>query len=510
MQLEIGSLSSGGLVLGANPLELAPNVFSYVENVEFTRKGVRPLRQPISRNLPVPGGRLVYHAVDTLVNGGVRVVLLFCEDKVYALTGILFTDVTPDGMLPSKDWSVTEFNGYVVACNGKDFPFYYDFSKPEDKLAILPNWSEELVPKKLASMSGFLVFMGLVADGTFANQIIIWSDAAELGALPSNYNWTDPTSRAGFYSLPDFEEFVAAELLNKSLIIYRTQSIYEMRFIGGTLVFAIEQRFKDKTLFSPKAVATRSRIQYCIGENEFYAHDSVTDTAFDPKPISEYFFDNVNRDYAYLVQMVYDASAERMHIFYPHGTATLCNRDLLFDFKTGCWSLMVLDGYSYVGTELISGDQQLIYEDADMTFEDSTDDFNLVYMPYSRDKLVYYNASISQVSGESPIMNAVLARSIVAYNAQDQSGGVTVKRNLSVLVTEIWPKLSNGTLQFRLGFSEQADSAVEWSDWQSALNNMRIDIFESGTYMHVEMRNQGQDFTLNGYMLTAANIGSPI
>lgn len=510
MQLEIGSLSSGGLVLGANPLELAPNIFSYVENVEFTRKGVRPLRQPISRNLPVPGNRLVLRAVDTLVNGGVRVVLLFCEDKVYALTGLLFTDVTPSGLLPSKEWSVAEFNGYVVACNGNNFPYYYDFASPESPMKVLPNWSEALVPKKLSSMSGFLIFMGLVSDGTFANQIIIWSDAAELGALPSNYNWADPTSRAGFYSLPDFEEFVAAELLNKSLIIYRTQSIYEMRFIGGTLVFSIEQRFKDKTLFSSRAVATRSRIQYCIGENEFYAHDSLADTTFDTKPISEYFFDNVNREYSYRVQMVYDASAERIHIFYPHGEATLCNRDLFFDFKTGCWSLAVLDGYSYVGTELISGTQHLTYEEANMSYEDSTDDFSLIYAPFSRDKLVYYNASIWQVGGESPVLPCMLARSIVAYNAQDQSGSVTVKRNLHVLVTEIWPKLSNGTLQFRLGFSQTAEGAVTWSEWQTAESNMRIDLFESGTYMHIEMRNQSQDFTLNGYMLNVANIGSPI
>lgn len=510
MQLEIGSLSSGGLVLGANPLELPPNVFTRAENVEFTRKGVRPLRQPVSRNLPVPGGRLVLRAVDTFVNGGIRVVLLFCEDKVYALTGSLFQDVTPSGILPSKEWSVTEFNGYVVACNGKNFPYYFDYADPEAPLKVLPNWSEVLVPKKLASMSGFLVFMGLVSDGTFANQIIIWSDAAELGSLPSNYNWADPTSRAGFYSLPDFEEFVAAELLNKSLIIYRSQSIYEMRFIGGTLVFSIEQRFKDKTLFSAQAVATRSRIQYCIGENEFYAHDGNTDTTFDPKPISEYFFDNVNRDYAYLVQMVYDASAERIHICYPHGDATLCNRDLFFDFKTGSWSMALLDNYSYVGTEFLSGTEQLIYEDANMSFEDSTDDFNLVYEPFSRDSLVYYNASIWQVSGESPVLPCTLARSIVAYNAQDTSGMVTVKRNLHVLVTEIWPKITNGTLQFRLGFSDTPEGTVEWSDWESATNNMRIDTFESGTYMHVEMRNQSLDFTFNGYMLNASNIGSPI
>lgn len=510
MDLEIGSLSSGGLVLGANPVELSPNIFSYVENVEFTRKGVRPLRQPVSRNLPVPGDRLVYQAVDTLVNGGVRVVLLFCEDKVYALTGSFFLDVTPAGMLSSKLWSVTEYNGYVVACNGKNFPYYYDYANSESPLKTLPNWPSSLIPKKLASLTGFLIFMGLVSDGTFANQIIIWSDAAELGSLPEDYNWTDPASRAGFFSLPSFEEFVAAEPLNKSLIIYRTSSVYEMRFIGGTLVFSIEQRFDNKTLFSQRAVATRSRIQYCIGENDFYAHDGSTDTPFDVRPISEYFFENVNREYAFLTQMVYDSSADRIHLFYPHGSATTCTRDLFFDFKTGCWSMAVLSGYTYIGTEFLSGTEQLKYIDATFPFKDANEDFVLRYAAYSDDSLVFYNSSISQVGASSQPMNVVLARSIVAYNAQDQSGAVTVKRNLNVLVTELWPKLTKGNLEFRIGFSSTESGTIDWSDWQLPTDGVRADYFISGTYMHMEARNLGQDFTFTGYMLKAANIGSPI
>lgn len=510
MQLEIGSLSSGGLVLGANPLELAPNIFSYGENIEFTRKGVRPLRQPVSRNLPVPGGRSVYRAVGTLVNGGIRVVLLFCADKVYALTGLLFKDITPANMSTSVDWSVTEYNGYVVACNGKDFPFYYDYADAESPLKVLPKWPEALVPKKLAAISGFLVFMGLVSDGTFANQIIIWSDAAELGSLPDDYNWADPTSRAGFYSLPNFEEFVSAKPLTKSLIIYRTESVYEMRFIGGTLVFQIEKRFDQKTLFSPQAVAVRDRVQYCIGQNEFYAHDGNTSTAFDPKPISEYFFENVNLEYAYLVQMVYDASLERLHICYPHQDATTCTRDLFFDFKTGCWSLAVLAGYTYIGTEFIPANVQLTYEDGTMSFEDSTDDMNLVYDRFSTENLVYYNSSIFQVGATSQVMNATLTRSIVAYNTQDTSGGVTVKRNLHMLVTELWPKLTSGILEFRLGFSETPLGTIQWSPWIAPDNNMRMDLFESGVYMHVEIRNLGQDFLLNGYMINAVGIGRPI
>ncbi|QGH73560.1 MAG: hypothetical protein [Siphoviridae sp. ct7UA22] len=507
MELEIGSLHSGGLVVGVNPLELAPNVFNDVANVEFTREGVRPLRQPVTRNLDVPGSRLVYHAVDTMVNGGIRVVLCFCEDKVYALRGSSYLDVTPAGMLSSKEWSVTEFNGYVVACNGKNFPYYYDFADADSVLKILPEWPEELVPQKLSSMSGFLVFMGLVSDGTFANQLIVWSDAAELGSLPDNYNWADPTSRAGFYSLPDFEEFVAAVLLNKSLIIYRTNSIYEMRFIGGTLVFSIEQRFEGKTLISSKAVAAKGRLHYCIGENEFYVHDGSSEQVFDVRPVSDYYFNTVNPDYAYLTQMVYDQSQQRLHICYPSGNDTLCTRDLFFDFKSNCWSLELLDGYSYIGDVFISSTPQLIYEDANMTFEDSTDDFNLVYDKFSNNRLVYFNGSIFQVGGESQVKQATLTRNLVAYTTQDTSGTTTVKRNLQLLITELWPKLYSGQVQFRLGFSETPLGTITWSDWVSTNGLDRLDFFLSGLYLHLQIRNEGQDFTLNGYMLQAAPTG---
>lgn len=510
MDLEIGSLASGGLVLGANPVELPPNIFSYVENVEFTRKGVRPLRQPSPRNFTVPGARLVYRAVDTQVNGGVRVVLLFCEDKVYVFTGFSFVDVTPDGMVSSFDWSVTEYNGYVVACNGQNFPYYYDFADSYAQLKVLPNWPQSLIPKRLSSLNNFLIFMGLVSDGTFANQIIVWSDAADLGSLPSDYDWANPASRAGFYTLPNFEEFVSAQILNKSLIVYRSNSIYEMRFIGGTFVFSIDPRFDNKPLFNSHTVATRGRVQYCVGKTEFYAHDGATDSVFDVRPVADYFFENVNLSYKHLARLVYDSSEDRLHLIYPHGNSTLCDRDLFFDFKSNCWSLSVLSGYSYVGTEFFSKTIPIRYETATTSYGDTEGDYVLRYEAFSDNELVYMNGSIFQVGGESQVMAARLTRSIVAYNAQDQSGGVTVKRNLNMLVTELWPKLTNGTLQFRLGFSQTELGAISWSDWQSPVDNLRADFFESGTYLHFEARNLNSDFTFTGYMLKAAPIGRPL
>lgn len=508
MDLEIGSINQGGIVLDIAPYDLSPQIFSYAENVEFTKQGVLPLLEPILFPVTLPPGKSVLHAEPATVNGGIKIVVFFCEDAVYILDKGELVDVTPVGLGASRLWSVVQFNGYVVACNGVNYPYYLDFYNYTAQLATLPNWPTSVLPKLLGSLSGCLFAFGNGSQYLFSDQFVLWSNIAELGQLPSDYDFTDPTSRAGITNLPNYEYFVSVVLLGQTLILYRSNSVYSVRFVGGNAVFAFQQAFSDKSLLAEKAVATKGRLHFCVDQGEFYVHDGITTQEFDAKPVSDYFYSNVNLDRLCLVQMFYDKVQDKLHLVYPSKNSTVCDFDLFYNFSTQTWSLDKVPACSYVGPVFLpNAEDNLTYDELEGTYLQWSGTYELEYGDLTRPSLSYFGNKVYTLDGATQYKLSLLRRNLVAYTVQDQSGATTVKRNLQVLITELWPKLYDGTVSFRIGFSEKPLSAVGWSDWLLA-DDFKLDFFESGRYLHIEIKNESrQYFNLGGYMLRARPIG---
>lgn len=508
MDLEIGSINQGGVVLDIAPYDLSPQIFSYAENVEFGKQGVTPLLSPINLYLTLPLGKTVLHAEPATVNGGIKIVVFFCEDKIFILDRGNLLDVTPSGLGASRLWSVVQFNGYVVACNGVNYPYYLDFYNYTAQLAVLPNWPTNVLPKLLGCLAGCLFAFGNGSQYLFSDQFVLWSNIAEIGQLPSNYDYTDPTSRAGLLNLPDYEYFVSVESLGQSLVLYRSNSVYTVRFVGGGSVFSFTPTFSDKSLLSEKAVATKGRLHYCIDQGEFYVHDGLTTQEFDAKPVSDYFYKNVNLDRLDLVQMFYDKVQDKLHLVYPSKTSSVCDFDLFYNFSTQTWSIDRVPSCTYVAPIFLpNAEDNVTYDGLEGTYDEWEGTYELEYANLNRPALAYFGSEVYTLEGATEYKVALLRRNLVAYTVQDQSGAVTVKRNLQVLITELWPKLYDGTVSFRIGFSDKPLSEISWSDWQLA-DDFKLDFFESGRYLHVEIKNEDQQyFNLGGYMLRARPIG---
>lgn len=507
MDLEIGGINQGGVLLDISPTEMSPQYFSYVENVVFTQEGVRPLPDFSSLGVSFPTGFLPDAAIDITVNGGIRGLVFFGKEKIYILIQDVFTNITPANFVEAITWTIVEFNGYVVACNGNSYPYYIDFFNYLTPMKILPNWPLTFLPKTMAEITGFLVFFGNNSNGIFNDQIILWSDLAELGSLPANYSIDDPASRAGVVTLSGYESFVAVRKLNKNLVIYRSKSVYLMRFVGGNSIFAFDLLFSERSLLGPNCVGIKGRLHYCLDNSELYVHDGLTATEFDTKPVSGYFYKTVNKNYLNKVQVIYDKKNDFLSIIYPT-VSEFCDTNLFYNFATQTWSIEKLSGIRFAGSLYYPNSAlNLTFEQQTQSFENTEGDFNLNYPNLSNPYMLYFGSGIFSAENSKKFKESLLRRNLVAYTTQDQSGGVTIKRNLQVLITEMWPKLSEGNLNFRLGFSDKPNSTIAWESYQE-IDVDKLDTFSSGRYLHVEFKSvNSANYLLNGYMLKAHPLG---
>jgi hypothetical protein len=507
MDLEIGGINQGGVLLDVSPTEMSPQFFSYAENCVFTQEGVRPLPDFSSLNVSFPVGFSPDAAIDITVNGGIKGLVFFGNTGIYLLLQDVFHNITPTNFVEAVSWTVLEFNGYVVACNGNSYPWYIDFFDYFKPMAVLPNWPLTFIPKLMAELNGFLVFFGNNSNGIFNDQLVMWSDIADIGALPSNYAIDDPASRAGITNLSGYEFFVSVKQLNKTLVVYRSKSVYLMRFVGGNAVFSFDLLFSERSLLGQNCVGVKGRLHYCVDQGGFYVHDGISATEFDSKPVSGYFYKHVNKNALDKVQVIYDKKNDYLNVLFPT-TGLLCDTNLFYNFATETWSVEKLSGVRFAGSWYYPKENlNKTYEQQTETFEALQGNFTLDYPNASNPFMLYVGTDIVSAENSTTFKPSLLERKLVAYTTQDQSGGVTVKRNLQLLITECWPKLTEGNLLFRLGFSEKPFGEVLWEPFQE-MDVAKINTFSSGRYLHVEFKSvNSSNYLFNGYMLKAQSLG---
>ena len=239
MDLELGQLGSGGLIEDIKSYDLPPNIFNDTLNVEFDSFAIRPMVKEVAVFDPLPETREPIAFIQGFVAGDVLVYVAACEDSIWLWYMNTWYNITPAEFNDSTDWNLFNFNGYIIVHSPNNYPFYFnpfDFHKP---LEVIPSWPEAYFTQYLFGISGFLMGLGLTSgDGYFDRQLVFWSDISEIGQLPANFAFTDPASRAGFVTLPDAEDFIVAKELQNYYVIYRSNSIYNVRFIGGNSVFS--------------------------------------------------------------------------------------------------------------------------------------------------------------------------------------------------------------------------------------------------------------------------------
>ena len=161
----------------------------------------------------------------------------------------------PYDMEVERLWNGGILSGIVVLNNGNDIP--QTWVPGVDPAQNLANWPEGITAKVLRPFGYFLIAMNLTNGNERSFNRIRWSTSAVPGTLPTSWDITDPAIDAGETDLPDPAggEIVDARRLRDWLIIYKNNSTWAMRYVGGPDIFTFTEVFPTLGILEADCVA---------------------------------------------------------------------------------------------------------------------------------------------------------------------------------------------------------------------------------------------------------------
>lgn len=266
----------------------------------------------------------------------------FSLTKAYVWDGTTHTNITRTvggdySAAAGRFWNGGIFGGVLVVTNETDVPQYWPTISAGTPLANLANWPATLRCRIIRPFKAFLVALNLTSAGTVFPHRVRWSHNADPGTVPTSWDITDLTKNAGEVDLSDTQsgEIKEALQLGDSLVIYKTNSTWVMRFIGGSDIF----RF-DSVLVSSGILAARCVCAIKKGSKHFL-HNGFELVEFDgqnAKPVMDDRWarflrsdlDSTNPEVSFCVDVPLTNEA---WFCYPTSGSTVSNRALIWNYE---------------------------------------------------------------------------------------------------------------------------------------------------------------------------------
>lgn len=277
--VSLSPAGSIGLVVDLPPAELPPTAWTKGQNVSFVNGNARPALAP-SLLTGALGFQPIWAMPTPLTSSQLASWILASPTKLYAyITGIV-TDITRAAGgdytgASTKRWNGGVLGGVTVVNNGTDVPQAWLAPDSATKVVDLANWPANTRARTLRSFKQFLVALNITKVGTNYPTLVKWSHPADPGAVPISWDEANPARDAGEYPLSATSgPCIDLVPLRDMAIIYKTDSVWAMQFIGGTFVFRFVKLFGDFGMpMQDCAVEYESGKHFVFTGTDFKIHD---------------------------------------------------------------------------------------------------------------------------------------------------------------------------------------------------------------------------------------------
>jgi hypothetical protein len=251
------------------------------------------------------------------------------QTKLYELSGTTWTDVSRVGdYVGSGDsvWRFAQFGDVSLAVNGAD---EFQYSNGSGDFADLSGAPKATV---IETVGGF-VMVGNYNDGSSVPDGMKWS------AYLDYTDWTpDVDTQAGDLRLLDTPgEVRGLKRLGQYAIAYKEQSMYLGVNNGPPVLWGFTLISGEIGAVSHESVVSIETAHFFISRSDFFMFDGAR-----PIPVGdgvrEWFFTDMNADYAYKIRGIHDKNNTQILWYYP-STASTGDLDscIIFNYKTRRW-----------------------------------------------------------------------------------------------------------------------------------------------------------------------------
>lgn len=538
--IDIGSVGLGGIVTDLDPYNLPAHVWSDGLNIEFDRRGVRPQAQEKEILGPLQGNPLGIFPV--LLTTSNQAWIYATTDKIFSVVDLTHTDITRSvgGAYSASDivkWNGGILNTIPVLNNSFDVPQQIDPTDLAAPAQDLANWPATLRTLVLRPFKNFLIAIGASDTGiTNQSRTLVWSDPADPGAVPPSWDWASTTTQAGVKTFSESDGLlVDGRTLRDQFIVYKNDSVWSMRFIGGTFVMSFKPLFEDVGLLNEGALAVFDKYHLFLSKRDVILHDGITMKSVADDRVRERIFTEMNASAIDNVKCQHEIGKNRVWIFYPSGTSSWADRAAIWNYREDTWTFREVPQIVAASQGFFDLDLGDVWDVQNLSWDSyDTADYwdgsiyaatstNIIMVSQvgaatydagtdtSTDGLVTWTGNSTYppawfVDNNGPRMNGYIQRLGISLVGQDHTGQPTVKRQIEKLVSEIWPEVAFGSVQIRIGTQATPQAVPVWTDYVLFDNSVdeKADFFESAKFLAIEFKSTdaNDDWTLAGYTVS--------
>ena len=446
------------------PRSLPPNAWTDANNIRFyKRNAVRMLGHTQVFGTPTVAPGFVFNVPAT----GQSFWLYANLAKVYAYDAGVHTEITraAGGDYSAgeyRNWNGCNLGGVPILNNGVDIPQYWTGLSAGSDLANLSNWTSTLRAKVIRNLGPYLVALNLTDNGTPLPHSLQWSHPADPGAVPSSWDYTDPTVDAGRTHLTDAQSgpIYDGGLLGEELMIYKQGATHALRFVGGNAVLA-PRLVMGSGLLCPRAWTAYDggNRHFVIAQDDIITHAGSRATE---KPLQDkdkdYFFADIDAT-NYVNTFAFNNPAFReVWIAYPSSGQTLPNKVMIWSYQYNTCKFRDWDG----SLSIDIGDYTDSTAVAWSALVGSWDDQVFQWSTQSRRRMIFGNAAATKMYG----LDSGYAFGTATPACYLERTGLVLEKDaypVRKLVKRIWPHIrGEAVVNVRLGIQEELDGTITW------------------------------------------------
>jgi hypothetical protein len=508
MKLDVENLARPGLVNDIPDRLLPDSAWTDSRNVRY-RDGAAEKCKGYERAM---GSLSVTARWAAGITDGSNQFWVYASNSVlYATDGSTHTNVSQPSVsyqaIDDLGWNGGAFHGRIVANDGITPPQVWSpgLGNTFTSLSAWPNISAKVI----RPFKDFLFALRITDGGSFLPRTLRWSDKAQQNAMPTSWDFTDPTNQAGITELAQTGDLlVDCAPLRDSLIIYKENHTWLADYIGMPDVFSFRQIFTQAGLLAEDCFAILGTSHVALTDNDLVVHDGNSMRSIADKRMRRWLFNRINPQRYKRTFMMTDYRNREVYVCFPESGMDWPNMALAWNWAEDTFHIYELGreiSFGIHGTipapnvSTTFDDEVGTFDDDSATFDEATYSQFLtrVLLLDARQQLAYQNDT-----GET--------YDIKPMGAYAQRFGTRLSQNNDQLMRlyRIYPKATGvpgDALHFHIGTRESESSQTFWDGpyYYVIGEDHKIDVRPiPGRIVDLHVEHHGPyPFRLSGYTL---------
>ena len=403
--LPIRGLGSVGVVTDVDPYNLPINGFTRGKNIRFNEGKVThgPVFRDVSPNSQVPNPMFVYGiqsatGYDTVLVADDTFQIQEFSNGVYSSRHAATTQST------LTELTATNLANVVYVNRSDQIPLHRTTST--STFTNLPNWPTNFRTKALRSFGDFLIALNTTEGGVDHRNRVRFSTTALSNNVPSTWDETDTTQSAGFNDLVQMKTpIVDGATLGSNFLIYSSDQVWMMEFVGGSFIFNFRKLFDDAGAISQNCIVEVTGKHYVFDFDDIYITDGNTRQSICDGRVRNYIFNGIDYSKKGHCFVLHNAALEEIYFCYHTGDdlavfpdGDKCNRAAVYNYKEDTWTFQDLPNVVGGSIANISSVESYASVDPSLTYANSGGTFLSQESEFKRHALMFSKKTTTDIT----------------------------------------------------------------------------------------------------------------